>query len=113
MFYFGVYEILMSASQKRFGGDRSKIPMHEIVLYGSLGGVTLWVSTFPFDVVKSKMRKDLTLEILDTHHLQKHGITYNRLKELEVYIEDLELHLQELQSQMLVYSLHMKKQSNI
>lgn len=56
MFYFGVYEILMSASQKRFGGDRTKIPMHEIVLYGSLGGVTLWVLTFPFDVVKSKMQ---------------------------------------------------------
>lgn len=56
MFYFGVYEILMQLSQKKHNGQRSSIPIYEILLYGSFAGLALWSSTYPFDIIKSKIQ---------------------------------------------------------
>jgi solute carrier family 25 carnitine/acylcarnitine transporter 20/29 len=55
--YFGTYESLMGMSEKQYG-DRKKIPIKNIILYGAFSGLMLWISTFPLDVVKSCMQSD-------------------------------------------------------
>ena len=52
MIYFGSYETLMQISERKYG-ERSKIPITNIVGYGAIAGVLLWLGTFPIDVVKS------------------------------------------------------------
>lgn len=55
--YFGVYETLMRRSEA-VHGDRKKIPMILITLYGAFAGICLWASTFPMDVIKSRIQAE-------------------------------------------------------
>lgn len=55
--YFGVYETLMQMSLKKYN-SKSEIPLFHIMSYGALSGVLLWVGTFPFDVIKSRIQAD-------------------------------------------------------
>lgn len=56
-FYFGVYESLMKNSLKTYK-NRESIPMYMISIYGALGGLSLWLSVYPVDVIKSRMQSD-------------------------------------------------------
>jgi len=55
--YFGTYETLMQMSLKKYK-NKSEIPMMHIMSYGAIAGVFLWVGTFPFDVIKSRIQAD-------------------------------------------------------
>ena len=39
-------------------GERAHIPGWKVAVYGGLAGEALWISSYPFDVVKSKMQSD-------------------------------------------------------
>lgn len=55
--YFGIYESLMGHSEKKYG-DRKKIPKMNVLSYGAIAGIVLWLSSFPIDVIKSCMQAD-------------------------------------------------------
>ncbi len=55
--YFGTYETLMQTSLKKYK-NKSEIPMLHIMTYGAISGVLLWLGTFPFDVIKSRIQAD-------------------------------------------------------
>lgn len=55
--YFGIYETLMQRSLNKYN-SKSEIPLLHITTYGALAGVFLWVGTFPFDVIKSRIQAD-------------------------------------------------------
>jgi solute carrier family 25 carnitine/acylcarnitine transporter 20/29 len=55
--YFGVYNSLMMRSEKKYG-NRKNIPLINVMGYGGLSGFLLWFSTFPMDVIKSRMQAD-------------------------------------------------------
>ena len=55
--YFGVYETLMQKSLEKYK-TKSEIPLSHIMTFGALSGVLLWVGTFPFDVIKSRIQAD-------------------------------------------------------
>lgn len=38
--------------------DRKEIPAWKIAFYGGLAGEALWLASYPFDVIKSKMQTD-------------------------------------------------------
>lgn len=40
------------------GADRKDIETWKVAAYGGLAGEALWLSSYPFDVVKSKMQSD-------------------------------------------------------
>lgn len=48
----------MNSDAARNGIDRKEIPSYKIALYGGLAGEALWLASYPFDVVKSKMQTD-------------------------------------------------------
>lgn len=48
----------MNADAARNKIDRKEIPIEKIALYGGLAGEMLWLGSYPFDVVKSKMQTD-------------------------------------------------------
>lgn len=48
----------MQSDAKRNSIKRSDIPTWKIALYGGLAGEALWISSYPFDVIKSKMQTD-------------------------------------------------------
>lgn len=56
--WFLTFEWLMNADARRNGVDRKDVPAWKIAFYGGLAGETLWLSSYPFDVVKSKMQTD-------------------------------------------------------
>ncbi|PTB69209.1 mitochondrial carrier [Trichoderma citrinoviride] len=56
--WFTAFEYLMNADAARNGIDRKEIPSYKIALYGGLAGEALWLASYPFDVVKSKMQTD-------------------------------------------------------
>ena len=56
--WFLTFEWLMNADARRNGVERKDVPAWKIALYGGLAGETLWLSSYPFDVVKSKMQTD-------------------------------------------------------
>lgn len=55
--YFGLYETLMQRSVKKYG-SKDKIPLSFTLFYGGISGIALWLFTFPFDVVKSRIQAD-------------------------------------------------------
>lgn len=55
--YFGVYESLMAKSEKKYN-KRNNIPLLNVMSYGAISGVLLWLATFPNDVIKSRMQAD-------------------------------------------------------
>jgi solute carrier family 25 carnitine/acylcarnitine transporter 20/29 len=56
--WFTTFEYLMNADAARNKIDRSDISTLKIAAYGGLAGEMLWISSYPFDVVKSKMQSD-------------------------------------------------------
>ncbi|PNP44590.1 hypothetical protein TGAMA5MH_03720 [Trichoderma gamsii] len=56
--WFTTFEYLMNSDAARNGIDRKEIPTYKIALYGGLAGEVLWLASYPFDVVKSKMQTD-------------------------------------------------------
>ena len=56
--WFLTYEYLMNADAARNGIARDQISTPKIALYGGLAGEMLWLASYPFDVVKSKMQTD-------------------------------------------------------
>ncbi|CAK4033586.1 related to carrier YMC1, mitochondrial [Lecanosticta acicola] len=57
-FWFLTFEYLMNQDAKRNGYARRDIPTWKIATYGGLAGEMLWISSYPLDVIKSKMQTD-------------------------------------------------------
>jgi solute carrier family 25 carnitine/acylcarnitine transporter 20/29 len=56
--WFLSFEYLMNADAKRNGIERKEISSLKVATYGGLAGEALWLSSYPLDVVKSKMQTD-------------------------------------------------------
>ncbi|KAI9844887.1 MAG: hypothetical protein M1837_005173 [Sclerophora amabilis] len=57
--WFLTFEWLMRGDVARSAsGKREDVPAWKIAVYGGLAGEALWISSYPFDVVKSKMQSD-------------------------------------------------------
>ena len=58
--WFFVFEALMRREvQKRpIGSRREDISAGKVALYGGIAGEALWLASYPFDVVKSKLQSD-------------------------------------------------------
>ena len=56
--WFLAFEWMMNADARRTGVARGDVPGYKIAAYGGLAGEALWLSSYPFDVVKSKMQTD-------------------------------------------------------
>jgi solute carrier family 25 carnitine/acylcarnitine transporter 20/29 len=56
--WFTSFEYLMNADAARNNIKRDQISTLKVAMYGGLAGEMLWLSSYPFDVVKSKMQSD-------------------------------------------------------
>ncbi|MCJ1414534.1 hypothetical protein MMC32_000861 [Xylographa parallela] len=56
--WFLTFEYLMNADAARNGIERMEISSLKVAGYGGLAGEALWLASYPFDVVKSKMQSD-------------------------------------------------------
>jgi solute carrier family 25 (mitochondrial carnitine/acylcarnitine transporter), member 20/29 len=56
--WFLSFEYMMNADAARNKIERKEIPSYKIAFYGGLAGEALWLGSYPFDVVKSKMQSD-------------------------------------------------------
>ncbi|GJC77540.1 mitochondrial carrier protein [Colletotrichum tofieldiae] len=56
--WFLAFEWMMNADAARNKIDRKDIPSYKIAFYGGLAGEALWLGSYPFDVIKSKMQTD-------------------------------------------------------
>ncbi|KAJ4534665.1 carrier protein ymc1, variant 2 [Exophiala dermatitidis] len=56
--WFLTFEYLMAQDMKRNNVKRSDISSAKVAFYGGLAGEALWIASYPFDVVKSKMQSD-------------------------------------------------------
>lgn len=56
--WFLTFEYLMNQDMKRNNVSRSDISSPKVAFYGGLAGEALWIASYPFDVVKSKMQSD-------------------------------------------------------
>ncbi|MCJ1373005.1 hypothetical protein MMC20_004231 [Loxospora ochrophaea] len=56
--WFLSFEYLMNSDAKRNGVKREEISSWKVAGYGGLAGEGLWLASYPFDVVKSKMQSD-------------------------------------------------------
>jgi solute carrier family 25 (mitochondrial carnitine/acylcarnitine transporter), member 20/29 len=56
--WFTTFEYLMNADARRNAIERKDISTLKVALYGGLAGEALWLGSYPFDVVKSKMQSD-------------------------------------------------------
>jgi solute carrier family 25 carnitine/acylcarnitine transporter 20/29 len=56
--WFLSFEYMMNADAKRNNVKRDEISQVKVATYGGLAGEALWLSSYPFDVVKSKMQSD-------------------------------------------------------
>jgi len=56
--WFLTFEYLMNLDMKRNNLSRSDVPSSKVAFYGGLAGEALWIASYPFDVVKSKMQSD-------------------------------------------------------
>lgn len=56
--WFTTFEYLMNSDAARNGIKREEISTLKVAGYGGLAGEMLWISSYPFDVVKSKMQSD-------------------------------------------------------
>ncbi|CAK97477.1 carrier protein YMC1, mitochondrial [Aspergillus awamori] len=56
--WFLAFEYLMNQDAKRNNVKREDISSLKVATYGGLAGEALWLSSYPFDVVKSKMQCD-------------------------------------------------------
>ena len=56
--WFLTFEYLMNLDMKRNNYARESISSYKVAFYGGLAGEALWIASYPFDVVKSKMQSD-------------------------------------------------------
>ena len=56
--WFLTFEWLMNADAARNGVARKEVPAYKVAFYGGLAGEALWLASYPFDVIKSKMQTD-------------------------------------------------------
>jgi solute carrier family 25 carnitine/acylcarnitine transporter 20/29 len=56
--WFAAFEYMMNSDAARNGIAREDISTLKVAGYGGLAGEVLWLSSYPFDVVKSKMQSD-------------------------------------------------------
>ncbi|CAG9941331.1 unnamed protein product [Clonostachys rosea f. rosea IK726] len=56
--WFAAFEYMMNKDAARNKIDRKDIPAYKVAFYGGLAGEALWLASYPFDVVKSKMQTD-------------------------------------------------------
>ncbi|KAF4979515.1 hypothetical protein FZEAL_4283 [Fusarium zealandicum] len=56
--WFTAFEWMMNSHAARNKLDRKDIPAYMIAFYGGIAGEALWLASYPFDVVKSKMQTD-------------------------------------------------------
>ncbi|KAL9624536.1 MAG: hypothetical protein Q9160_001200 [Pyrenula sp. 1 TL-2023] len=56
--WFLTFEYLMNADIARNGYKREDVSSLKVATYGGLAGEALWIASYPFDVVKSKMQSD-------------------------------------------------------
>lgn len=55
---FLAFEYLMNRHSRVYSTPRDSISAPLIALYGGIAGEALWLASYPFDVVKSKMQSD-------------------------------------------------------
>ena len=56
--WFTAFEYMMNSDAARNGIDRKDMPGWKIAMYGGIAGEALWLASYPFDVIKSKMQTD-------------------------------------------------------
>jgi solute carrier family 25 carnitine/acylcarnitine transporter 20/29 len=56
--WFMAFEFMMNQDAKYNGLKREDLSTTKVAIYGGLAGEALWLSSYPFDVVKSKMQTD-------------------------------------------------------
>ncbi|KAI5921926.1 mitochondrial carrier domain-containing protein [Camillea tinctor] len=56
--WFLAFEWMMNADAARNRVERRDVPAYKVAFYGGLAGEALWLGSYPFDVVKSKMQTD-------------------------------------------------------
>ncbi|KAI1344517.1 mitochondrial carrier domain-containing protein [Xylariaceae sp. FL0016] len=56
--WFLAFEWMMNADAARNRVRRADVPAYKVALYGGLAGEALWLGSYPFDVIKSKMQTD-------------------------------------------------------
>jgi solute carrier family 25 (mitochondrial carnitine/acylcarnitine transporter), member 20/29 len=56
--WFLTFEYLMNLDMVRNEYSRAEVSSPKVAFYGGLAGEALWISSYPFDVVKSKMQSD-------------------------------------------------------
>lgn len=56
--WFLTFEYLMNLDARRNNIKREEISSPKIAFYGGLAGEALWLASYPFDVIKSKMQTD-------------------------------------------------------
>ncbi|KAK9239896.1 mitochondrial carrier domain-containing protein [Lipomyces kononenkoae] len=56
--YFLTYEYLVNRDMARNNIERKDIPGWRLCVYGGCAGYGVWLSAYPFDVIKSKMQTD-------------------------------------------------------
>lgn len=54
--WLGVYESCVRTQLSKHNNNRKEIPMWKIVLCGSIGGVAMWSTVFPADIIKSRIQ---------------------------------------------------------
>ena len=56
--WFMSFEYMMNQDAKRNNIAREAIPSWKVAAYGGVAGELLWIGSYPFDVIKSKMQSD-------------------------------------------------------
>ncbi|KAJ1673378.1 Mitochondrial carrier protein ymc2 [Spiromyces aspiralis] len=56
--YFLLYESLIKNAMVRTGLKRDQLSSMQVCQYGAMAGVGIWVTTYPVDIVKSKIQTD-------------------------------------------------------
>ncbi|KAJ6137797.1 Mitochondrial carrier protein [Penicillium samsonianum] len=56
--WFMAFEFMMNQDAKRNNVKREDLSKAKIAMYGGLAGEVLWLSSYPLDVIKSKMQTD-------------------------------------------------------
>lgn len=56
--WFLSFEYMMNSDAARNKIERKDIPTWKLAAYGGLAGEALWLSSYPFDIIKSKMQTD-------------------------------------------------------
>lgn len=77
--YFATYEFLVEQEMKRNQLKRTELEGWKLCTYGGFSGITLWVSTYPIDVIKTRLQTDdlqnkkfkTSLDV--TKYLWRHG----------------------------------------